>query len=202
MCLSTVALDFPVTLDSPFGQLSHSDGHQSGGFSAQSAAAKRDGLITLADGFLHFFGREVTFRTDEYRYVQLLWCLLQGLEEIGTVNFIITMGDEFPSLPWRMDEVAELYQFVDRRLPCLAALLDCTDNNLFDAVGADRRALRELTSQKRELVKADLCAFLCHPFHSVHHLCRGNGEMDPAVPRRLLRLCLPDVVETMLGVGG
>ena len=70
MCLFIVFSVFPL------GQLSHGDGHQAGGFSAQSTTAKRDGLITLADGFPHLLNREVAFRTDEYGHILLLWRLL------------------------------------------------------------------------------------------------------------------------------
>lgn len=195
MCLFIVFSVFPL------GQLSHGDGHQAGGFSAQSTTAKRDGLITLADGFPHFFNGEVALWTDENGHILLLRCLLQGMEEVGAGDFIIAMSDEFSSLSWCMDEVAELCQFVDNWLPCFSALLDGSDNNLLDAVGADCRSLRELTSQKGKFVKADLGAFLCHPFHAVHHLRGCDGEMDPTIPRRLLRQSLFDVVEAMLVVG-
>ena len=45
-------------------------------------------------------------------------------------------------------------------------------------VYADDLAFRELAVEERDFIEADFRSLLCHPFNAVHHLCRGDGQVN------------------------
>ena len=104
------------------------------------------------------------------------------------------MGNKFPPFYRLMNKVIKRNHRIHTRLPSLTALLHGRDNNSLYPVETKSSALRILAIQEGQLIKAQLRGFLCHPFHTVSHLCRRNGKMNMRTPGFLLRKCLHDAI--------
>ena len=97
------------------------------------------------------------------------------------------MADKLSAIAGSSNKIFKVLQFVDYRFPSLVALLDGRNHNLVYAVYADDLAFRELAVEERDFIEADFRSLLCHPFNAVHHLCRGDGQVNVSAPGRLLR---------------
>ena len=97
------------------------------------------------------------------------------------------MADKLSAIAGSSNKIFKVLQFVDYRFPRLVALLDGRNHNLVYAVGADYLSFRKLAVEERDFIEADFRSLFGHPFYAVHHLCRGDGQVNVSAPCRLLR---------------
>ena len=179
-------------------------GRQSCRLRAQTALAQAHALIVPVQGVAHLLYGEVALGTHEHGDVVGGACgvaLLRGdgVEEVLARYLGVAMADEAPALLMGIDKRTEGGHLVDHGLPRLAALLHGRHDDLVDAVGTERPALRKLRVEEAHLVPSHLGGLLRHPLHAPHVLGRGNGQMDVAAPRGLLGLRLLHAVGAVVG---
>ena len=111
------------------------------------------------------------------------------------------MADKLSAIAGSRNKIFKVLHLIDYRLPSLVALLDGRNHNLVYAVDADYLSFRELAVEERDFIEADFRSLLCHPFYAVHHLCRGDGQVNVSAPGRLLRHNLFHLIDASF-IGG
>ena len=184
-------------------QLHHHHGGQSSGLCAQAALAQVYRDVSGIHGHAHLVDREVALGPHHHKCVLVGSSVPQLIEEIRARHLLVAMGYVAAASGMAFYETPERCHLADHGQPCLAALLHGRDDDFLYARHLHGTPLGELAAEQRQLVDAHLGSLLCEPFHAVHELRRGDGQMHFPTPLPLLRQLLHDVVQAALlrGIG-